>query len=226
MKTRYKYFWLLMIVTLLCQGTSWAGFGDIGNIILRRDSQVNSTTPAATETQSTQRGYYDFDARIGGNPWNEGAAQPVTTQTAYDVEFDFTWNPLSDGETVFQTHHSVSILLDGVEVMVGDLIFPDTPGVPTTVTLSGTLPFSDPVDPEGLYPVSIERIGFFGAGEDSDIWERTLDIGNPEQLPLPLDIENGDSLPSAPVPVPSALILVCTGVAGVVSSRRRWYSKS
>ncbi|MFC1652096.1 hypothetical protein ACFL3F_00100 [Planctomycetota bacterium] len=186
---------------------------------------MNSTTPSSTQEQSSQRGYYDFAAFLSGVAWDETMASSVTTGTSYDVQFDFTWNPLSDGqsytrETVFQTHHTVSVLFGSELIMAGDLVFPNTPDTVTTVSLLGSKTFSDP---EGLYPVLITRTGILVA--DSDEWGRLLDIGNPDEWERSLDIGNPEEeLPSAPAP--SALILVCTGIAGVVCSRRRGYSNS
>jgi hypothetical protein len=129
------------------------------------------------------------------------------------VQFDLTWNPDNNGPSIFETQHRVFVEFGSGESFDFYAIFDENLASSSQLySWSGSILLADPVDREGLYPVLFTRTGILGV-DDSDEWERLLDIGNPDE-----------AITSAPVP--SALILACTGIAGIVGSRRRWYSNS
>jgi hypothetical protein len=165
--------------------------------------------PPAEQSNSTRLGTYTLDSlTVDGHPWTtEGYA--IHTQQNYHVEIEVTWHASDEGTSPFDAASQMTIDVPGMNLLNGSLLLDSD----FTGTLSGYLLYDGQVDPEGPYTALIQRQGTL-----KDIWQYDLLIQNP--LPTKaLALEQARDAVS--VPVPSALLLVSTGLAGVARLRRR-----
>jgi len=185
--------------------SSWAGQRGTTPIHVSR-TPVN---PPAEQSQSASLGTYTLDSlTVDGNPWTaDGYA--IYTHQNYHVEIDVSWHASDEGTSPFDALSQMTIDVPGMNLLNGSLALDSD----FTGTLSGILLYDGQVDPEGLYSALILRQGTL-----TETWQVDLLIQNP--LPVKaLALER--TRDAVAVPVPSALLLVSTGLAGVVRLRRR-----
>ncbi len=200
---------VLMLVVILPL-SSWAG---------HRGSSGPARTVASVNQPEADRvpplGYYTLDSlSVNGHEWTE-EGYGITTQTAYDLDIQVTWHEWATGASLFDVTSPMHIEVLGMDLLEESLVFAEGQ---TTGTLSGILLYEDLVAEEGSYTAWVERFG----SNTTDTWEYDLRIQNPPVQLLSTDFQLARD--TVAVPVPSAFLLVGTGVAGVLRLRRRQLS--
>ncbi len=151
---------------------------------------------------------------MNGHEWTE-EGYGITTQTAYDLDIQVTWHEWGTGASLFDVTSPMHIEVLGMDLLEESLVFAEGQ---TTGTLSGILLYEDLIAEEGSYTAWVERFG----SNTTDTWEYDLRIQNPPVQSLATDIQL--TRDTVAVPVPSAFLLVGTGVVGVLRRRRRQLS--
>lgn len=209
---RHLIYCFVLVGVLILQSSVWAGHRSSGiynraDVIVSSDESTGETGPVL--------GYYTLDAlRVDGNPWTSGPINVLAGQD-YAVAMDFTWHVAGEGDTDLTTFDAISNMLVQIlaeNVMSGQLIFTDEEADGVMATFSGNLLYGILDGPEGLAELNIHRLG-----TDSEAWAYDVMIENPVAL------EDDSELPSdeTTVPVPSAMLLLGAGLAGVARFRRR-----
>jgi hypothetical protein len=207
---------VFIVSVLVLQSNVWAGHR-IGGY---NRAELLASSPESTEGQARPTlGYYTLDAlRVDGNPWNS-EGQSLLAGQSYDVAMDFSWHVAEvEGEYNLTTYDQSSTMLVqilGVDVMSGILAFAESePSDGIGATFAGILLYNVLDGQEGLTQARIDR-----QGTDLESWLYDVTIENPVADEPSSEVELDDT---APVPVPSAVLLLSAGLAGLARFRRRW----
>lgn len=206
--TRRMYSVSVLMFVLIFPLSSWAGH--------RGSSGSTRSLPPVNQPEKDRvppLGYYSLDSlTVNGSEWTE-EGYVITTQVPYQVDIQVTWHEWDQGTSLFDLESPMRIDVPAMNLMEGTLIFNDDQTY--TGLLSGTLLYDGLIKEEGSYTALVERLG----SNTTDTWEYDLWIQNPQMQLLSADLQF--TRDAVTVPVPSALLLVGTGVAGVLRLRRR-----
>lgn len=209
--TRRMYSVSILMFVLILPLSSWAGH--------RGSSGSTRSLPPVNQPEQDRvppLGYYTLDSlTVNGSEWTEEGYH-ITTQTSYDVDIQVTWHEFDQGASLFDVTSPMHIEVLGMDLLEESLVFADEQT--HTGMLSGILRYEDLIEEEGSYTALVERLG----SNTTDTWEYDLWIQNPQAQLLSTDLQLTRN--TVAVPVPSAWLLVGTGVAGVLRLRRRQLS--